>query len=229
MITVALVDDHPVVRAGLKAVLEKAPDILVVAEGECGKDAIRIVEDLSPNVIVLDLNLPDIHGVEVTRQIASRKAQTTPTAILILTFHRDNPSVYRLLECGALGYVLKDEALETLVSAIRAVAQGENWLSPAITRQVIRKAVGQDDRKEDVSGLTPRELEILSLLAQGLDNTAIASRLVLTTRTIQNHVSNIYSKLGTASRTEAALYAIRSGIAPAPPRESNPDERRYRG
>ncbi len=226
MITVALVDDHPVVRAGLKAVLEKAPDISVVAEGECGKDALRIVEEISPNVIVLDLNLPDIHGVEVTRRIAARGV---PTAILILTFHRDNPSVYKLLECGALGYVLKDEALETLVSAIRAVAQGENWLSPAITKQVIRKAVGQDERKEDSAGLTPREMEILCLLAQGLDNTAIASRLVLTTRTIQNHVSNIYSKLGATSRTEAALYAIRSGIAPAPPREDNPYERGHRG
>jgi DNA-binding NarL/FixJ family response regulator len=229
MITVALVDDHPVVRAGLKAVLEKAPDISVVAEGECGKDAIRIVEELSPNVIVLDLNLPDIHGVEVTRQIASRKARGASTAILILTFHRDNPSVYKLLECGALGYVLKDEALETLVSAIQAVAQGENWLSPAITKQVIRKAVGQDERNEDPAGLTPREIEILCLLAQGLDNTAIASRLVLTTRTIQNHVSNIYSKLGATSRTEAALYAIRSGIAPAPPREDDPYERGHRG
>ncbi len=220
MVTVVVIDDHPVVRAGLKAVLSTAADISVTAEGACGADALRLVEERQPDVLVLDLNLPDMNGLEVTRRLQGQKNHT---AILILTVQRENLSVFGLLECGALGYVLKDEALETLVSAVRAVARGENWLSPAVATTVVRRALGQDPasaeadgRGGDEAGLTPREVEVLALLAQGLDNMAIAERLVLTTRTVQNHVSNIYSKLGVTNRTEAALYAIRCGLAKAP-------------
>ncbi len=247
MISVAIVDDHPVVRAGLRAVLGASADICLVAEASSGKDALRIVAETNPDVLVLDLNLPDTNGLQVTRQLAERK---TRTAVLILTIHRDNISVFELLECGALGYVLKDEALETLVSAIRAVARGEHWLSPSVTSQVVRRAVARPGRGEHPphhdeagrtdsreaplpgererttgAGLTPREKDVLCLLAQGYDNLAIARRLVLTTRTVQNHVSNIYNKLGTTNRTEAALYAIRNGIAPVPLREDERDQK----
>ena len=140
------------------------------------------------------------------------------TAILILTIHDDSQTVFGLLESGATGYVLKDEALETLVSAVRAVAQGQSWLSPAVARQVVRRAVGQlpAESPQPHFSLTPRELQVFRLLAQGLDNAAIAERLVVTTRTVQNHVSNIYGKLRVASRTEAALYAIRHGLVQVP-------------
>jgi DNA-binding NarL/FixJ family response regulator len=216
MITVAIVDDHPIVRAGLRTVLAAAPDVAVVAEGTSGADALRLVTECRPDVLLLDVNLPDLSGAEVTRQLY---AAGVSTAILVLTVHADSQTVFGLLEAGAAGYVLKDEALETLPNAVRAVARGESWLSPAIARQLLHRAVKAPGPSRTSGGtgpslasLTPREQEVLGLLAQGLDNAAIAERLVLTTRTVQNHVSNVYGKLGVTSRTEAALLAIRAGL-----------------
>ena len=222
MITVAIVDDHPIVRAGLRTVLAAAADVAVAAEGTTGADALRLAAERRPDVLLLDVNLPDLNGAEVTRRL---HAAGVPTAILVLTVHADSQTVFGLLEAGAAGYVLKDEALETLPDAVRAVARGESWLSPAIARQVLTRAVkapgpsrtsgAEEPPPTDpaLASLTPRELEVLELLAQGLDNAAIAERLVLTTRTVQNHVSNVYGKLGATSRTEAALLAIRAGLA----------------
>jgi DNA-binding NarL/FixJ family response regulator len=216
MISVVVVDDHPVVRAGLMAVLEKAADIHVLAEGTCGLDALRLVKDLKPDVLILDLNLPDTNGIQVAHQLCNQDGRTR---ILILTVNREYYSVVELLACGAMGYVLKDEALETLANAVRAVARGENWLSPAITTQIVKQALGkrpETPKRINPANLTPREVDVLRLLAQGLNNQSIASQLFLTTRTIQNHVSNIYSKLHVSNRTEAALFAIRHGISQAP-------------
>jgi DNA-binding NarL/FixJ family response regulator len=222
MITVVIVDDHPVVRAGMRTALDRASDIAVVAEGAAGADALRLVAQHHPDVLVLDVNLPDISGLEVARQL--RDAGAT-VAILVLSVHDDSQTVFGLLESGAIGYVLKDEALETLEHAVRAVARGESWLSPAVARQVVRRAVGDPPSPSvpSLTPLTPREIEVLRLLAQGLDNAAIAEALVLTTRTVQNHVSNIYGKLGVTSRTEAALWAIRYGLAEIPGGEGSPD------
>jgi len=208
MLTVIVVDDHPVVRAGVRMVLDAAEGINVLAEGTTGADALRLVALHHPDVLVLDVNLPDINGVEVTRRL---REQGETAAILVMTVHDDSRTVFGLLENGATGYVLKDEALETLERAVRAVARGESWLSPTVARQVVKRAVG-DVIAAPESLLTPRELEVLRLLAQGLDNAAIAQQLVVTRRTVQNHVSNIYGKLNVASRTEAALYAIRHGL-----------------
>ncbi len=211
MINVIIVDDHPIVRAGMRQVLEATDDITVVAEGNTGAAALRLVMQHRPDALVLDVGLPDVNGVEVTRRL---RAQGTTTPILILTVHDDSQTVFGLLESGATGYVLKDEALETLVSAVRAVARGESWLSPSVARQVVSRAVGSAPTTAATSTLplTPREMQVLCLLAQGLDNMTIAQRLVVTTRTVQNHVSTIYSKLGVTSRTEAALIAIRHGL-----------------
>jgi NarL family two-component system response regulator LiaR len=208
MPTVVIVDDHPVVRAGVRTVLGAAEGITVLAEGTTGADALRLVALHRPDVLVLDVSLPDINGVEVTRRL---REQGETAAILVMTVHDDSRTVFGLLENGATGYVLKDEALETLERAVRAVARGESWLSPTVARQVVKRAVG-DVITTPESPLTPRELEVLRLLAQGLDNTAIAQKLVVTKRTVQNHVSNIYGKLNVVSRTEAALYAIRHGL-----------------
>lgn len=215
MITVILIDDHPVVRAGMRSILDVSDEVAVVAEGTSGADALRLVDEHHPDVLVLDVNLPDTNGLEVTRRL---RAQGTSTAILILTVHDDRATVMGLLENGAAGYVLKDEALETLLSAVQAVARGESWLSPPVARQVVRRAVDRPTSPESdlMEPLTPREREVLSLLAQGLDNATIAQELVITKRTVQNHVSNIYGKLQVDSRTEAALYAIRHGLAPSP-------------
>ncbi len=213
MIRVVIVDDHPVVRAGMRAILEAAQDVAILAEGASGDEALRLVKAHSPDVLVLDVNLPDLDGLEVTRQLCK---QGTQTAILILTVHKDSQTVFGLLESGAVGYVLKDEALDALVSAVQAAARGESWLSPSVASQVVRRAVQPGAAAMEpifeIEPLTPRELEVLRLLALGMDNPAIAERLVVTTRTVQNHVSTIYSKLGVTSRTEAALYAIRNGL-----------------
>jgi two-component system response regulator DegU len=221
MISVVIVDDHPVVRAGMRTVLETAPDVKVAAEGERGAEALRLVSRHSPDVLILDVNLPDLNGVDVTRQL---RDQGATTAILILTVHDDRQTIFGLLESGATGYVLKEEALETLVGAVRAAARGESWLSPAVARQVVHRALGDPPpaSEPEPSPLTPRETEVLCLLAQGLDNGAIAERLVVTKRTVQNHVSTIYSKLNVNSRTQAALYAIRRGLVDVRP-EDDPD------
>ena len=215
-ITVAVVDDHPVVRAGIRAVLAAPGDLIVVAEGTTGADALRMLAELQPDVLVLDVNLPDINGLEVTRRLRNR-GDLTP--IVVLTVHNDTQTVLGVLEAGATGYVLKDEALDRLAGAVRAAARGETWLSPAVAGQVVRRAVSKNFEPgrpaESIdpppSPLTPRELEVLRLLAQGLDNEAIAQRLVLTKRTVQNHISIIYDKLGVTSRTEALLYAVQHG------------------
>jgi DNA-binding NarL/FixJ family response regulator len=226
MITVVIVDDHPIVRAGLRSVLDSPADIRVVAEGTNGSDALRLVAQHSPSVLVLDVNLPDLNGIEVTRQL---RDQRTSTAILALTVHADNQTIFGLLESGAIGYVLKDEALETLANAVRAAAQGDSWLSPAVARQVVQRAVEQcthhttQTNSADSIPLTPSERQVLSLLAQGLDNAAIAEQLVITKRTVQNHISNIYDKLDVGTRTEAMLYALRHGLAQIEPMDDQRD------
>lgn len=216
MINVVIVDDHPIVRAGMKAILDGTDDIRVQAEGGCGEDAIRLVEQLSPDVLILDIGLPDKNGMDVTLNIHEMNKKT---AILILTAHDDPQIILSILENGAVGYILKDEALETLASAVRAAACGKNWLSPSIAGQIIQRAVKKEEEKSKIQFignandlLTPRELEVLRLLAAGLDNTAIADHLTLTKRTVQNHISTIYSKMGVNTRTEAMLYALQHGI-----------------
>jgi len=215
MITVAIVDDHPIVRAGLRAILDSTNDIHVAAEGATAAEALRLVKEAQPDVLVLDVNLPDGNGLDVARKLCAQRAHP---AILILTVHRDPQTVFGLLECGAAGYVLKDDALETLAHAVRAVAQGENWLSPAVASQVLRRAVRVDASEKEKAlpanhNLTPAEMRVLRLLAEGKDNTAIADILVVTKRTVQNHISNLYGKLGVSSRTEAMLYALQHGLA----------------
>jgi DNA-binding NarL/FixJ family response regulator len=222
MTTVVIVDDHPIVRAGMRAILSTGADIKVVGEGENGADALRLVDEFCPDVLALDVQLPDLNGLEVTRRL---RAQGKKTAILILTIHTDHETVFGLLEAGAVGYVLKDEAPETLVGAVRAAGRGESWFSPAVASQVVRRAVGnpKPESRQVPDDLTAREVDTLRLLAQGLDNAAIARTLVVTKRTVQNHISNIYGKLGVSSRTEAMLYAIRHGLAQVSPGKNSPD------
>jgi len=202
----------------MRAVLDTATDIEVLSEGNCGSDALRLVEQHRPDVLVLDLNLPDKNGLEITQELCE---QGVSTAILILTAHDEAEMIFSLLENGAIGYVLKDEALETLPGAVRAAARGESWLSPTVASQVVQRAVQRESAPTSEaetpppaeSPLTPREMEILKLIATGMDNPAIAEKLMVTKRTIQNHVSNIYGKLGVDSRTAAVLHAIRQGWA----------------
>lgn len=217
MINVIIIDDHPIVRAGLRTVLQKATDILVLAEGSNARDAFHLVDQYHPDVLILDIHLPDMSGVHVTRCLMEKQATCR---ILALTALEDEETILGLLSAGVTGYVLKDEALEQMVSAVRSVAAGCTWLSPNIANRVIQrlkespsnKKTTPQNRENPLDALTKREKEVLHLLAQGLDNQAIAKKLVITVRTVQNHVSNIYSKLGTSSRTQAALAAYRTGL-----------------
>jgi DNA-binding NarL/FixJ family response regulator len=216
MINVVIIDDHPIVRAGMRAILDCTNDIRVVAEGGSGGEALHLVRTIAPDVLVLDVGLPDENGIDVAARIRAIKSTT---AVLILTAHNDPQLVFNLLQNGAIGYVLKDEALETLANAVRAASTGKSWLSPSVASQVIQRAISRNEPQQkevqkdsNVDDLTPREYEILCLLAEGLDNSAIADRLTLTKRTVQNHISTIYGKIGLNSRTEAMLYALHHGM-----------------
>ncbi|MDH4187079.1 MAG: response regulator transcription factor [Nitrospira sp.] len=204
-----LADDHPVVRAGIKTMLEKEPDLRVAGEVEDGAQVEALTLHWQPDVLVLDVNMPGLDPVTTTRHL---KEQCPALHILVLTAYDDDAYVTGLLSAGAIGYLLKEEALETLVAAIRAVARGESWLSQRIAGRLARRAVARAEGATEPGPLTPREREVLRLLALGLNNDEIAESLVITRRTVHNHVSSVYGKLGLASRAEAVLYAIRHGV-----------------
>lgn len=207
-IRVLIADDHPVVRAGIVSMLSKEPDIRVIAETGDGGQVERLTAESVPDVLVLDVTMPGLDPIATTRRL---KEQDPTLQILILTAHDDEAYVTGLLSAGAMGYILKDEALDSLVAAIRTIAKGESWLSQRIAGQLARKAI-VPARTAEAEPLTPREREVLRLLALGLSNDEIAEQLFITKRTVQNHVSNIYGKLDLDSRAEAVLYAIRHEI-----------------
>ena len=230
MITVVVVDDHPIVRAGMSAVLEKAPDITVVGAVGTGAAALAAVEAHHPDVLVLDVNLPDTHGADVA---AAVKPGAGAPGVLVLTMHADEATIFDLLDAGVLGYVVKEDAVASLAHAVRAVAAGRMWLSPQIAHRVVRRALAggagaattADQAAEGApprnaaaphDTLTPRERQVLELIAAGLDNGTIADHLGIVKRTVQNHVSNVYTKLRVTTRAEALLYALRHGIVTAP-------------
>ena len=207
-IRVIIADDHPVVRTGIKTMLEKEPDLCVVGETGNGAQVEEMASHRQPDVLVLDVNMPGLDPIAVTRSL---KERSPAMHILVLTAYDDEAYVTGLLSAGATGYLLKEEALETLVTAIRAVNQGQSWLSQRIAGRLAHKALARAEQIEP-GPLTPREREVMHLLALGLSNEEIAEKLVITRRTAQNHVSAIYGKLGLASRAEAILYAIRHGL-----------------
>ena len=209
-IRILVADDHAIVRKGIRAVLEIVPDIEVVGEAENGRDAVSRAEQLRPDVILMDLVMPEMDGIEAIRHIKDRQPEAR---ILVLTTFAGEDKIFPAVKAGALGYHLKDSRAEELVQAIRQVHQGESSLHPVIARKVLEELSRPSDRPPTPDPLTPREVEILRLVAQGLENPEIAERLVISEATVRTHVSNITSKLHVASRTQAALYALREGIA----------------
>jgi NarL family two-component system response regulator LiaR len=209
-IRVFVADDHAIVRKGIRAVLEIVPDIEVVGEAENGRDAVHRVEQLRPDVILMDLVMPEVDGIEAIRRIKDRQPEAR---ILVLTTFAGEDKIFPAIKAGALGYHLKDSRPEELVKAIRQVRRGESSLHPVIARKVLEELSRPSDRPPTPDPLTPREVEVLRLVAQGLENWEIAERLVITEATVRTHVSNITGKLHVASRTQAALYALREGIA----------------
>jgi NarL family two-component system response regulator LiaR len=209
-IRVFVADDHAIVRKGIAAVLEIVPDIEVVGEAENGRDAVRQVEALQPDVILMDLVMPEMDGIEAIRRIKERQPGAR---ILVLTTFAGEDQILPAIKAGALGYHLKDSRPQELAQAIRQVHRGESSLHPVIARKVLEELSRPSSRPPTPDPLTPREVEVLQLVAQGLENWEIAEELVITEATVRTHVSNITAKLHVASRTQAALYALREGIA----------------
>lgn len=208
-IRLMVVDDHAIIRKGIKAVLELVPDMEIVGEAETGLEAVRLDEQLKPDVILMDLVMPDMDGIESIRQI---KLKRSDARILVLTTFAGEEMVFPAIKAGALGYHLKDSSPETLIDAIREVYRGEASLHPVIARKVLSEISAPSEHPPTTEPLTHRELEVLHLVAQGYENREIAEKLVISEATARTHVSNIMSKLHLASRTQAALYALKEGL-----------------
>lgn len=209
-IRVLLTDDHAIVRKGVRALLATEREIHVVGEACSGAEAVVQAEALRPDVILMDLVMPDLDGIEATRQIT---AKLPGIRILVLTSFAADEKVFPAIKAGALGYLLKDSGPEELVEAIRKVHHGEPWLEPSIARKVLME-LSHPPKQQPLTAdpLTERELDILRLLAQGCSNKEIALKLSVSELTVRTHVSNILGKLHLASRTQAALYALQKGI-----------------
>ncbi len=216
--SVVLIDDHTVLRDGLKLLLSLEPDLEVVGEAGTGREGVSVAQEKRPAVVVTDVGLPDIDGVAVTRQL---RESLPETRVLVLTVHDEEHYVYTLIQAGASGYLLKNSAGNDLVEAIRTVAAGKPWLQPEIAMRLMSVASDPATQQEAlglaglVEPLTSREIEVLKLLAGAASNKEIADRLVISTRTVETHLANIYGKLAVRGRTEAMLWAIHEGIVTA--------------
>ncbi|MFC1763577.1 response regulator [Planctomycetota bacterium] len=212
-INIMLVDDHVLVREGTREMLDRQQDLLVVAEAGDGEEAIQLAGWYCPDVIIMDIEMPKINGIEATKRIK----ETNPAiSILVLTAYDNDQYVFALLGAGAAGYLLKDVSTNELIQAVRAVSVGESVLHPIVARKVIdyfTQHPGQAPARESVllDPLTKREMEVLQLASKGIPNRKIAKELTLSVRTVEVHLRNIFSKLDVGSRTEAVLYALRRG------------------
>lgn len=214
-IRILIADDHPVFRFGLRALLEAQGDMVVVGEADSGVAAVQMAQSLRPDVVLMDINMPGLNGIEATKQISAMAGDTAPhSAILIITMF-DDDTVFTAMRAGARGYLLKGAQGEETLRAIRAVANGEVIFSPGVAAQMmdffVRGGAGVT-HPVPFPELTPREREILELLAQGLTNNAIAEKVILSPKTVRNQVSTIFSKLQVASRSEAIIKAREAGL-----------------
>ncbi len=209
-ISILLADDHNLVREGTREILERHEDLRVVGEAGNGQEAVDLALQLCPDVVIMDIGLPVLNGLEATRRIKQKLPQT---AVLVLTAYDDDQYVFAMLEAGAAGYLLKNARGSELVQAVREVHEGESVLSPAIAKKVVQRLArdrrGIGARPLDI--LSERELEVLRLAGRGYSNKEIGQILVISSRTVQAHMANIFSKLQVGSRTEAVLYALREG------------------
>lgn len=209
-ITVMLVDDHRMVRQGVRAFIETQPDLRVVAEAEDGESAVQMAEQHVPDVVLMDLVMPGMDGVEATRQV---KNVSPRTQVVVLTSYHEDEHIFPAIRAGALSYVLKDIGPNELGEVIRKAADGEAVLHPRVAARVIQEVQGtRQEAPNPFTELSDRELEVLRLIAEGLSNAEIAERLVISEKTVKGHVSNILGKLHLGDRTQAAVYAWREGL-----------------
>ncbi len=209
-IRVIIADDHPVVRQGLRGFLDTIDDVEVVAEAEDGEQAVALAGEHVPDVILMDLLMPGMNGVEAIAKIVEF---SPATKIIVLTSYTEDEYLFPAMQAGALGYLVKDTAPEELVSAIRAAARGHATLHPTVAARLIR-GMGRTEEDDLLEDLSERELDVIRLVARGLSNREIANELCIAEGTVKSHVSNILSKLHLVHRTQAALYALRTKLVP---------------
>jgi NarL family two-component system response regulator LiaR len=209
-IRILIVDDHTIVRKGLRALLAEMEDIQVVGEASNGREAIKQAESLTPDVILMDLVMPEGDGIEAIRYISTHQPKAR---ILVLTSFIADDKVFPAIKAGALGYLLKDSDPEDLIRSIRQIHRGEPSLHPSIARKVLQELSQSVPQRPAPEPLTDREVEVLRLLAKGLGNREMAEQLVIAEVTVRTHISNILSKLHLANRVQATLYALREGLA----------------
>ena len=209
-ITVLLVDDHAVVRQGVRTFLETQADLSVVGEAGSGEEAVRLAAQHVPDVVLMDLIMPDMDGVEATRKV---KQVSPRSQVVVLTSYHEDEHIFPALKAGALSYILKDLSAEELAEAVRKAAAGEAVLHSRVAARVIKELQGlRADKVNPFTELSERELEVLKLIADGMSNAEMAAKLVLSEKTVKGHVSNILSKLHLVDRTQAAVYAWREGV-----------------
>lgn len=208
-ITVLLVDDHTIVRQGVRTFLELQPDILVIGEAETGVEAVRLASEYAPDVVLMDLKLPEMDGITATRKLVEISPRTQ---VIVLTSYHDDEHIFPAIRAGAISYVLKDIRPAALADVVRKAAVGEAVLHPRVARRLMQEINRSRAVADALAALTEREVEVLRLVGEGLSNAEIAARLVISEKTAKSHISNILSKLHLADRTQAAVYAWREGL-----------------
>lgn len=206
---VLIADDQTLFRSGLARLLDEDDRVEIVGEAKDGIDAVKLALALKPDVVLMDIKMPTLDGIEATRRIVTQNPQIK--VLMLTTFEADN-HVIQALKAGASGYVLKDSTSSAVVSSIHAVMAGEHVMASAVANRVLEMLTGATTPKEFYDGLTAREVEVLKMLATGMGNKQIAYRLKISEKTVRNHVSNMYEKLGIYDRTQAVLYAVRKGL-----------------
>jgi NarL family two-component system response regulator LiaR len=210
--SIILADDHPIVRKALMNDLEKEADFIVLAEASDGEEAVRLVSELNPDVVIMDIGMPKVNGIEATRRI---KANHPDIIILVLTVYDDVEHILGILEAGADGYLTKNILVEDIIKSIRSVVAGETVLSPQVFQQVLKYALRHSTkplRLDTGVKFTSRELEVLKLIAKGISNKEIATELSISSRTVKSHMVDIFRKLNVSSRTEAVIVSLRIGL-----------------
>lgn len=211
-INVLIADDHSLLRQGIKQILELEKDIMVIAQASNGDEAVQYAIECKPDVILMDINMPKTNGLQAIKEIKQRNLDCK---IIVLTIHEDREYLFKTLQMGAEGYVLKDAEPSVLIEAIRNVHAGQSYIQPNMTTELVKefnRVTLHDKEKHNESSLTAREIEVLELIAEGMINKEIAKQLYISEKTVKNHVSNIFRKLNVSDRTQAAIYAFKHNI-----------------
>jgi len=208
-ISIMITDDHSMIREGLKSLLELDDDIRVIAEAVDGRDCLDKLDVYKPDVLLLDINMPNMNGLDVLKELKARKSKVK---VLVLTVHNETEYLMKAVDIGINGYVLKDSESAELKKAIRAIMDGETYIQPSLIPALNAKRLERNEDEEKIDSLTRRELEVLKLLAIGMYNKEVAEKLEISERTVKNHVSNIFKKLEVTDRTQAAVFAIRNNL-----------------